>query len=30
LGALPRLAEVFNERDLIVGPLGEHGIGAAA
>lgn len=27
LGALPRLAEVFAERDLAVGPVGEHGIG---
>jgi peptidoglycan-N-acetylglucosamine deacetylase len=26
LGALPRLADVFAERDLAVGPVGEHGI----
>lgn len=26
LGALPRLADAFAERDLTVGPVGEHGI----
>jgi peptidoglycan/xylan/chitin deacetylase (PgdA/CDA1 family) len=26
LGALPRLAEVFSQRELVVGPLAQHGI----
>jgi peptidoglycan/xylan/chitin deacetylase (PgdA/CDA1 family) len=30
LGSLPHLAEAFDQRGLVVGPLGDHGIGSAA